>query len=121
MKTMSDPPISTDEVAELLQRAARSTTPDLPDPHLVWWRAEIVRRLVEDDPRAERVQRSLRRGHVLIAAAGLLAVFVWLVHLAWNPPSFAEPSLGLAMVFFAGLFIVPFAALGAGILLHRDG
>ena len=121
--TLDAAEMSTTEMstAELLRRAARSRVPELPDPHLVWWRAEIARRLTERDPHSEIVHRSLRRSHLLIAAAGLLAVFVWLIHLAWNLPQMEESSWSIATVVFAGLFVVPFAALGAGLVLSRDG
>jgi hypothetical protein len=94
-----------------LRRLARETRPERPlaSAGEIWWRAEVIRRLVERENAVQEAERPLLWGQILglfLVLLGLLALFVS------RQPQF------LALLFALGL--TPLAALLAFLLLRRE-
>ncbi len=116
-------------VARWLQGVAHSTPPrPLPSASQLWWKAQIIRRLVERESLADRVTRPLRLTQWL--SLGILSIVFALV-LTWLGSSLlGDLDLeGLATAvsgwrFLLGIFlfgtVLPILGLGTVWLLWRE-
>jgi len=76
------------QVTAFLQEAARQGAPKLPTAAQVWWRAQILRNLVEKDTQERRATRP-----ALIAQG--IALAAWGLTLAWGISAVASGNLGV--------------------------
>lgn len=93
-----------------LRQLARQTRPEkpLPSAEQLWWRAEVIRRLVERDHAMQQAEKPL----LWSQAAGLFLVVVALLSLFIS----GEPRL-LTLLF--AIFLIPLTALLAFFFLPR--
>ena len=99
------------EIQDSLRQLARETRPTQPlaTAGELWWRAEVIRRLVERENAVQEAERPLLWGQalgLLLVLLGLLALFIS------RQPQF------LALLFAVGL--APVTALLAFLFLRRE-
>ena len=98
------------EIQEGLRQLARETRPakPLPSAEQLWWRAEVIRRLVSRDEAARQAERPLlwsQAAGLFLVVASLLSLFVY-----------GEPRF-LALLF--AIVVAPLTALVAFFFLPR--
>lgn len=95
---------------EGLRQLARETRPThrLPDAAQLWWRAEVIRRLVSREDAARKAERPL----LWSRAAALVLALVGLVPLISEAPSFA--------IFLILLGLTPLSMVLAWFVLRRE-
>ena len=100
------------EIQEGLRQLARETRPTnpLPSAEQIWWRAEVIRRLVAREEAALKAERPL----LWSQAAGLILVLAALLSLFIS----GEPPRFLALLF--AIVLTPLAALLAFFFLPRE-
>ena len=94
-----------------LRQLARETRPikPLPSAEQIWWRAEVIRRLVSRDEAARQAERPLlwsQAAGLFLVVASLLSLFVY-----------GEPRF-LALLF--AIVVAPLTALVAFFFLPRE-
>lgn len=109
MKTDPTPPTSF-RLEEGLRQLARETRPTnaLPDAAQLWWRAEVIRRLVARENAARQAERPLLWGR----AAALVLALLGLVPLISRAPSYAMTIIVLGLT--------PLTLLFAWLVLRRE-
>jgi hypothetical protein len=97
------------EIQNGLRRLARETRPEkpLPSAEQLWWRAEVIRRLVARDEVVRKAERPLLWSQI----AGLLLVLAGLLF------SLASPELRFLVASFG---LMPLAVLLALFLLRTE-
>jgi hypothetical protein len=98
------------EIEEGLRQLARETRParPLPSAEQIWWRAEVIRRLVSRDEAARQAERPLLWSQAVglfLVVASLLSLFIY-----------GEPRF-LALLF--AIVVAPLTALLAFFFLPR--
>jgi len=98
------------EIEKALRQLARETRPSnpLPDAAQLWWRAEVIRRLVAREDAARKAERPLLWGR----AAALVLILLSLVPLISQAPQFALILIVLGLT--------PLTLLLAWIVLRRE-
>lgn len=98
------------EIQEGLRQLARETRPTkpLPSAEQIWWRAEVIRRLVSREEAALKAERPL----LWSQAVGLFLVVASLVSLI----IYGEPRF---LAFFFAIVVAPLTALLAFFFLPR--
>lgn len=96
----------------LIKNMARQHEPELPSPGLIWWRAQIQKKLAEK----ERIERP-----IMIMRTAAVAVCVGLVSgfLAVNSHQVPEIGRGPSALLLLGFFALA-VLLSAGSLLFRE-
>ena len=100
--------MNTDPLQEGLRQLARETRPTkpLPNAEQLWWKAEVIRRLVSQDEAVRQAERPILWSH---AAALLLVLVCPLAFFVSQEPRFLAILLALGMtpltVLFAWFFL----------------
>lgn len=99
-----------DRIEEGLRQLASQTRPakPLPSAEQLWWRAEVIRRLVERDRAIQQAEKPL----LWSQAAGLFLVIVALLSLVVT----GEPRL---LTLLVAIFLIPLTAVLAFLFLPR--
>ncbi len=115
-------------VAAWLRQTARETTPGpLASASQLWWRAEIIRKLVAKEHLAEKATRPLRWSQWAGLALTCLVLSFFLVWLGADFVGTGEalPAAATAGQWLLGLiavgFVMPLAGLGALWIVSMEG